>query len=98
MSRILTATLISFALRFGIRAQTLATAANTPISFTDIKSPAPIWSGEGRVPAGSGNQKVFLTPDRHSVIILWPNPDGTVTKRKFDLRRAAKRFMFTMLF
>jgi hypothetical protein len=47
--------------------------------------PIPIWSGEGSVPAGSGNRKVFLSPDEHSVIILWPNPDGTETRRRFDL-------------
>lgn len=47
--------------------------------------PIPIWNGEGGVPKGSGNRKVFLTPDEHSVIILWPNPDGTETKRRFDL-------------
>jgi hypothetical protein len=28
---------------------------------------------------------VFLSPDEHSVIILWPNPDGTETRRRFDL-------------
>jgi hypothetical protein len=47
--------------------------------------PIPIWSGVGRVPAGYENQKVFLTPDEHSVIILWPNPNGTVTKRRFPI-------------
>jgi hypothetical protein len=47
--------------------------------------PIPIWSGEGSVPSGSGNQRVFLSPDEHSVIILWPNPDGTQTKRKLSL-------------
>jgi hypothetical protein len=47
--------------------------------------PIPIWSGEGRVPDGSGNRKVFLSPDQHSVIVLWPNPDGTETKRSFYL-------------
>jgi hypothetical protein len=26
-----------------------------------------------------------LTPDEHSVIILWPNQDGTITRRQFDL-------------
>ncbi|MGD0792045.1 MAG: hypothetical protein ABR920_09765 [Terriglobales bacterium] len=47
--------------------------------------PIPIWSGEGSVPAGSGNRKVFLSPDEHSVIILWPNFDGTEKMRRFDL-------------
>src|SRR6266446_5944308 len=47
--------------------------------------PIPIWSGEGSVPAGSGNRKVFMSPDQHSVIILWPNPDGTESKRRFNL-------------
>lgn len=47
--------------------------------------PIPIWNGEGSVPRGSGDRKVFLTPDEHSVIILWPNPDGTITRRLFDL-------------
>lgn len=47
--------------------------------------PIPTWSGEGSVPTGYGNRKVFLTPDEHSVIILWPNADGTQTRRRFDL-------------
>jgi hypothetical protein len=37
------------------------------------------------VPQGSGDRKVFLTPDEHSVIVLWPNPDGTERRRRFDL-------------
>ena len=47
--------------------------------------PIPTWSGVGSVPTGYGNRKVFLTPDEHSVIILWPNPNGTETWRRFDL-------------
>jgi hypothetical protein len=47
--------------------------------------PIPIWSGQGSVPAGSGDRRVFLSPDLHSVIILWPNPDGTLTRRRFNL-------------
>jgi hypothetical protein len=47
--------------------------------------PISTWSGEGSVPTGYGNRKVFLTPDEHSVIILWPNADGTETRRRFDL-------------
>jgi hypothetical protein len=60
-------------------ASTVALAQETP------KSPIPIWNGEGRVPQGPADQKVFLTPDEHSVIILWPNQDGTITRRQFDL-------------
>ncbi len=52
---------------------------------SDSAPPIPIWTGDGSVPQGSGDRKVFLTPDLHSVIILWPNPDGTETKRKFPL-------------
>jgi hypothetical protein len=37
----------------------------------------PIWSGEGNVPKQYGNRKVFLSPDEHSLIILWPSQDGT---------------------
>ena len=40
---------------------------------------------KGNIPQGSGDRKVFLSPDEHSVIILWPNPDGTVIRRRFDL-------------
>jgi hypothetical protein len=47
--------------------------------------PIPTWNGEGSVPQGSGDRKVFLTPDEHGVIILWPNPGGTIRKRRFDL-------------
>jgi hypothetical protein len=51
----------------------------------DSAPPVPVWSGEGSVPQVYGNRKVFLTPDEHSVIILWPNPDGTETKRRFPV-------------
>jgi hypothetical protein len=47
--------------------------------------PIPTWSGEGSVPTGYGNRKVFLAPDQHSVIVLWPNADGTETRRRFHL-------------
>jgi hypothetical protein len=47
--------------------------------------PIPIWSGEGGVPKGYGNRKVFLSPNQHSITVLWPNPDGTETKRRFNL-------------
>ncbi|ADV83957.1 hypothetical protein [Terriglobus saanensis] len=47
--------------------------------------PIPIWSGEGGVPTGYGNRKVFLSPNQHSITIPWPNPDGTETKRRFNL-------------
>ena len=47
--------------------------------------PIPIWSGEGSVPKGNENRKVFLSSDLHSVIVLWPNPNGTETWRRFDL-------------
>lgn len=47
--------------------------------------PIPTWNGDGNVPQGAGDRKVFLTPDQHSVIILWPNPDGTASRRRFDL-------------
>ena len=51
----------------------------------DSAPPIPIWSGEGSIPKDSGDRKVFLMPDLHNVIILWPNLDGTETKRKFPL-------------
>jgi hypothetical protein len=54
-------------------------------SQTEPRLPAPVWSGQGRVPEEYANRKVFLTPDLHNVIILWPNPDGTVTKRRFPI-------------
>jgi hypothetical protein len=57
----------------------------TPFAQSSPTPPIPIWSGEGSVPPGSGNRKVFLSPDEHSVIILWPRPDGTVTKRRFPI-------------
>jgi hypothetical protein len=74
-------TALAIALASGIWAP--APGATTP--FAQGIPPIPIWSGEGSVPAGSGNRKVFLSPDQHSVIILWPNPDGTETKRRFNL-------------
>jgi hypothetical protein len=62
---------------FSLPATSFAQSCSTP--------PIPIWSGEWSVPAGYGNRKVFLSPDQHSLIILWPNPDGTETKRRFNL-------------
>jgi hypothetical protein len=59
-----------------------------PFAQSSSAPPIPIWSGEGSVPAGYGNRKVFLTPDEHSVIILWPNPDGTERRRPFDLHNS----------
>jgi len=50
----------------------LAQAASLP--------PVPIWSGEGQIPQRYGNRRVFLTPDEHSVILMWPNPDGDGSK------------------
>ncbi|MGA2000967.1 MAG: hypothetical protein ABSG52_13305 [Terriglobales bacterium] len=47
--------------------------------------PIPTWSGVGSIPKGNERRKVFLSPDEHSVIILWPNPNGTETMRRFDL-------------
>lgn len=52
------------------------------MSQTEPLLPAPVWSGQGSVPQEYANRKVFLAPDLHNVIILWPNPDGTVTKRR----------------
>jgi len=63
----------------------LVTFFGTAFALEKPAAPVPIWSGEGSQPAGSGNQKVFLMPDEHSVIVLWPNQDGTETKRRFDL-------------
>ncbi len=57
----------------------------TPFAQSNSAPPIPIWSGEGSVPKGYGNRKVFLSLDEHSVIILWPNPDGTERRRRFDL-------------
>jgi hypothetical protein len=57
----------------------------TPFAQSSPPPRIPIWSGEGSVPAGYGNRKVFLSPDQHSLIILWPNPDGTESKRRFNL-------------
>jgi hypothetical protein len=42
----------------------------------------------GSIPPGYGNRKVFLTPDQHSVIILWPTPDGAETRRQFYLHNS----------
>lgn len=52
---------------------------------SSLTPPIPIWSGDGSPPKGNENRKVFLSPDLHNVIILWPNPDGTEKKRRFDL-------------
>ena len=76
-------TALAIALASGIWAP--APIAVTPFAQSSPPPPIPIWSGEGSVPTGYGNRKVFLSPDRHSVIILWPNPDGTETKRRFSL-------------
>lgn len=54
----------------------LATAGLAQTAST----PAPIWSGEDAIPQQYGDRKVFLYPDEHSVILLWPNPDGTGSK------------------
>ncbi len=85
MNRPLMFALITFALGVEALAQNPAKVTIAPESLADRKPPAPIWSGEGNVPAGSGGRKVFLSPDLHSVIILSLSPDGTVTKRRFDL-------------
>jgi hypothetical protein len=66
-------------------AAALLSVPATPFAQNSSAPPIPIWSGEGGVPTGYGNRKVFLSPDEHSVIILWPNPDGTETKRRFNL-------------
>lgn len=47
--------------------------------------PIPTWSGVGSIPKGNESRRVFLSPDEHSVIVLWPSPDGTETWRRFDL-------------
>ncbi len=85
MSPILMSGLIAFALFFEPLSQISAQAANVQQSVSDNQPPIPIWSGQGSVPAGSGDRKVFLSPDQHNVIILWPNPDGTESKKWFDL-------------
>jgi hypothetical protein len=66
-------------------AAALLSVPATPFAQSNSVPPIPIWSGEGSVPAGYGNRKVFLSPDEHNVIILWPNPDGTEIRRRFDL-------------
>ena len=40
------------------------------------------------MPQGSGDRKVFLTPDQHSVTILWRNTDGRESRRRFDLHNS----------
>lgn len=70
---------------FASVAAMLLSVPTTPFAQNNPAPPIPIWSGEGSVPAGNGNRKVFLSPDEHSVIILWPNPDGTESQRRFDL-------------
>jgi hypothetical protein len=42
--------------------------------------PAPIWPWKDNVPKPEGHRRVFLSADEHSVIILWPNPNGTGSK------------------
>jgi hypothetical protein len=42
--------------------------------------PAPIWSGYGDIPKSNGDRKVFLTPDEHSVVLLWPDQNGAESK------------------
>lgn len=39
----------------------------------------------GSVSKAYGNRNVFLSPDEHSVIVLWPNQDGTESKQRFPL-------------
>ena len=48
---------------------------------TESAPPVPIWSGQGSIPKGHADRRVFLSPDEHSVIILWPNQDNTESKR-----------------
>jgi hypothetical protein len=42
--------------------------------------PVPIWPGNGNIPKSYSDRKVFLSPDEHSVVLLWPNQDGTGSK------------------
>ena len=66
-------------------AAALVSVPAAPFAQSNSAPPIPIWSGEGSVPAAYGKRRVFLSPDEHSVIILWPNPDGTESKRRFNL-------------
>src|SRR6266851_3888756 len=69
-------------------AVTLLFAAAVVFAQNGSAPPIPTWNGEGNVPQASRDRKVFLTPDEHSVIILWPNPDGTERRRRFDLHNS----------
>jgi hypothetical protein len=66
----------------------LLSAVAVAFAQSDVAPPIPTWNGEGSLPRGSGDRKVFLTPDQHSVIILWPNSNGTQSRRRFDLHNS----------
>lgn len=42
--------------------------------------PVPIWPGQENLAKSYGDRKVFLSPDEHSVILLWPDENGTGSK------------------
>ena len=49
-------------------------------SETHSPSPVPIWSGKGPTPKSYGKRRVFLSPDEHSVILLWPEQNGSESR------------------
>ncbi len=48
-------------------------------------TPAPIWSGQGKIPESYRNRKVFLSPDRHSVILVLNDQNGAEQTRILQL-------------
>ena len=51
------------------------------VNAQEEPTPAPIWSGEGGVPKQYGDRKVFLSPDQHTVILVFTGPEGTQSTR-----------------
>ena len=85
MNRILVFGTVASVLGFWVLVKAPAQVGNGTLSLSDNRPPAPIWSGAGNLPAGSGDRKVFLTPDLHSVILLWQDPDGAERRQRFPL-------------
>lgn len=49
-------------------------------SETHSPPPIPIWSGKAPTTKSYGKRRVFLTPDEHSVILLWPAQNGSQSR------------------
>jgi hypothetical protein len=44
--------------------------------------PAPIWPADGKIPDTERNQYVFLSPDKHTIVIAFPPSEDPTAPRK----------------